>query len=295
MIKKKTRNVLLGLVAILIGVNVYHRVNRHHPSIEHMAQGTVMITNLAKNSGGSGVILLSTPAFSRILTNGHVCEVTKNGGYVITESGDTHVVTLFIKSHIHDLCLLEVASDLHVNTEVAPQAPQYLGEAHIIGHPHLYPTIMTHGHFSGKKTIAVSMGVRECTEEEFKDPDTGLFCVLAGGIPIIKTFESILVSATIMPGSSGSAIYNSSGQVSALVFAGNGDLGYSFSVPYEYIALFLNVEIAYLRPTKPNMDHSTSKNQPQNSKDRFTKACNKAYTKYQYEVCKIVLDDDRSF
>jgi Trypsin-like peptidase domain len=203
---------------------------------------TVMITNLGGNSGGSGSIVAHSAQISKILTNAHVCEVVKNGGLVTSDTQSSYVIAYKI-SKFHDLCLIYVAQDLHYSANLASKPPAVYSKVIVSGHPRLIPTIMSYGHLAGKQVIQVMIGSRACTESEKNDPTTGIFCGLVGALPIIKSYESSAVSATIQAGSSGSAVYNESGYIVAVVFAGQGDFGYGFVVPYEYVRNFLYQEL----------------------------------------------------
>src|SRR4051812_8386630 len=50
-------------------------------------EANVMITNRAKTSGGTGLILKSSISESYILTNAHVCGVVEKGGLVTGDAG----------------------------------------------------------------------------------------------------------------------------------------------------------------------------------------------------------------
>lgn len=219
-----------------------------------ITSSTVMITNLTERSGGSGVIISTSSTKSTVLTNGHVCEVVKNGGLVITNKGQKHIVLSYKESQRHDLCLLTVASKLPANITLSGSPPPMYEKAIISGHPALLPNVVTEGHFSGNKVIDIFMGFKPCTAADRKDNRLGFVCLFFGGLPVVKTFEAVLVTATIMPGSSGSAIYNSSKKLSALVFAGSGSIGYAFAVPFEYITLFLDKESKLLPEKYPNYE-----------------------------------------
>lgn len=217
---------------------------------------TVMITNLAKNSGGSGVIMARSPSESFVVTNGHVCGVVKNGGYVITDDRVEHLVINYRVSKIHDLCVIKVAEDLGIEASLAVKAPGRYTYAKTVGHPKLMPTTISEGMFTDKRVITVMMGYKPCNEKDFTNPDTAMFCMFIGSVPIVKTFEALAVTTLIQPGSSGSAVYNEDGEVSALIFAGAGDLGYGFAVPFEYVDTFINIEAKSLQLQYPSMDNT---------------------------------------
>lgn len=217
-----------------------------------ITNSTVMITTMSGNSGGSGSVIYSSENRSLVLTNKHVCEIALNGGLVKTTSGQTHTILSFKESAAHDLCLITVASKLPGKVSLATSAPKMYELATVSGHPGLLPNVVTQGHFSGNKVINVFLGMRKCTEEESKSQELGLPCAFFGGLPVFHTYEAVLVTATIMPGSSGSAIYNSSKELSAVVFAGSGQIGYAFAVPFEYVNTFLNEELKKVPTIIPN-------------------------------------------
>lgn len=197
---------------------------------------SVTITNLDMDRGGSGVILRSTSMLSTVLTNAHVCKAIGQYGLVIDASGGKHVVLSNTLAEAHDLCLITVASDLHINTYLAPEGPKVGTKAYIAGHPMLLPTVISTGYFVGKTIITIVEVLPGCAT-----PQLPFLCESTE-----KKFESEVVSATIQPGSSGSGIFNEKGELSALVFAGAGGFGYAMAVPLEYIHEFLGVETNFL-------------------------------------------------
>lgn len=237
---------LLAAIAILFFITYpFHMGN-------DMVAGSVMVTNTTGNSGGTGVILDSSPTKSRVLTNSHVCKVVEKGGLVTGQAG-TFLVSTYKHSQAHDICMITVDGDLRYNTKVAKSPPTaYYENATISGHPGLLPTVKTTGHFSGRKTIEVVTSFKKCTAEDGQDPGKAMFCLLLGGIPEIKRYDSTLVTATIMPGSSGSGVYNSNNELSGLAFAGSGNIGYAFTVPYEYLVNFINTEASTLTDLRPS-------------------------------------------
>lgn len=250
---KKYKWILISAVALFVTV-AGHRyifgVTVKPRTAGDFSKTSVMITRYDGRSGGSGVIISSKRNESKVLTNGHVCNVVQNGG-IVRSDDKKGMVKYYQVSNIHDLCLITVSTNFRINTVLAPEEPEVYEDAIVSGHPRLLPNILTYGHFSGKEMISIMIGIRPCTPVEEEDPEVEYICELIGGYPIIKTYEAQVVSATIMPGSSGSAVFNKEGELSGLVFAGSGDFGYGMIVPYEYIANFFDVELPHLLERMP--------------------------------------------
>lgn len=227
--------IILAIAPVFLAGYMYYLGKKSHPS-----SYTVMVTNIEGTTGGSGVVIRNNASESIILTNRHVCEgALKKGGKVRLVNGDQHMVTGFVTDVEHDLCLLTVAADLENSITLAGKAPKIYSEATVTGHPALMPNIITKGHFGGRQIISVIVGFRKCKDSDLKNPDNLFFCAFFGVIPIIRTYESQVVSATIMGGSSGSAVLNEDGELSGIVFAGNArGLSYAYIVPFEAIKNF---------------------------------------------------------
>jgi S1-C subfamily serine protease len=201
-----------------------------------------MITRLSRG-GGTGVIISNKANQSIVLTNNHVCEAIETGGNVVTNSGLKYLITAYAKSQYHDLCLVYVQVDLGISAKVAKAAPKLYTSAAISGHPNLLPTVVTRGHFSGIKQVDVFTGIKKCTKDMIENNrEIAQLCMFFGGIPIVKKYDAMLVTAMIMAGSSGSAVYNSDNEISGLAFAGTDGLSYAYVVPYEYVSNFLDNE-----------------------------------------------------
>ena len=284
---------LVGILGLIVSQAV--KYSRHPSSF------TVMITNRAGTGGGSGSVVETSPSESKILTNAHVCEgALKRGGVVTKVDGEKHLVTGYYLSDEHDLCLVTVAADLHSKVEIADQAPSLYEEATITGHPSLMPNVINKGLFGGRMIIEIMTGMRKCTKEEMEDPAKGFFCMLLGGLPVIKSFEAATVSATIMPGSSGSAVLNSKNELSGVVFAGNSrGLSYALIVPYEAVRNFLSKEMKlkqFSKKIKPWEDQSPGENEEQESfrsasdvSDLIKKACEDPANKDKaLDICTIM-------
>lgn len=251
-------------------------------SDKQMASNTAMITNFKGNSGGTGVVLRSGPYVSTVLTNAHVCQVVKYGGLVSTDTKQGSV-TSYKVSEVHDLCIINTNVNLGAKTEVAEEAPELYSPAVVSGHPQLLPTVITKGTFSGKEIIDIMTGMRECTKEDLEN-GLGILCVFLGGIPVIKTYQSQVISATIQPGSSGSAVYNTEGKIAGLVFAGAGQLSYGHIVPLEYVRNFLENELPALQAKTP-LDNSLSKLQ-NSAESKLKSACTESTDTLTYQIVK---------
>lgn len=213
----------------------------YNPNPTDITKNAVMVVNKAMNHGGTGIIYESSSKGSYILTNKHVCDAIKNGGVVRTSNAQYQIQS-FQESSVSDLCLAYVPANLKQQTKLASKEPNTFSPAKVSGHPALMPTVISTGHFSERSIIQVFTGMTQCTDSQQQDPNTALLCAFFGGLPIIKSYESVLVSATIMPGSSGSGVYNSSNELSGVVFAGQGEFAYGWTVPYDQVAAFLNNE-----------------------------------------------------
>ncbi len=227
--------VLLALAPIALAGYMYYLGKSSHPS-----SYTVMITNMAGTGGGSGVIVSNSSSESVVLSNKHVCDgALKKGGKIRLVSGEEHLVTGYITDVEHDLCALTVAADLKNSIAIADEAPKTYSEGTITGHPALMPNIITKGHFGGREIISLVVGIRKCKDSDMENPQLAPFCSFFGVVPIIRSYESQVVSATIMGGSSGSAVLNEQGELSGLVFAGNArGLSYAYIVPFEAVKNF---------------------------------------------------------
>lgn len=246
-IKKYAGHLIVAAMLLGAGYSVYNASKSRGvvrpQNASEFAQTSAMITVKDESSGGSGVILKSGEKESIILTNKHVCEVIQGGG-VVNTSGKKYKITAFKIYKKHDLCMVKVAANLKITTVVAEKQPKLYSHVFVSGHPSLLPHVLTEGYFSNFKTVSILVDVKKCTEDNFKEDP--MSCMFLGGIPIIRDFESQLVTATIMPGSSGSGVFNEAGEISGLVFAGSAQgLSYGFIVPLKSVQDFIANEAKY--------------------------------------------------
>jgi S1-C subfamily serine protease len=281
---------VVGLLTISLTVSLVFLINSTSKTVkpktgQEYSLTSVMITRYDGRSGGSGVILSSSKNSSQVLTNAHVCEVVKNGGIVRSDYGKG-IVKNYKVSQLHDLCMITTNNNFKVNTVLAQEAPDLYEDASVVGHPHLLSTIVTKGHFSQKGLITIMVGTKKCVLEDTLNPRLAPYCAFFGVIPIIKTYESQVASCTIMPGSSGSPVFNSKGEIAGLVFAGSGDFGYAQIVPYEYVSNFVEYELPSLQVQVPN-ELAIDSNQTE-EKVNFTKACSGEIPAEIKSVCEMI-------
>jgi S1-C subfamily serine protease len=206
-------------------------------AVADYAKTAVKIMSKEKDSGGSGVILSSSPVGSVILTNKHVCELIQSGGYADNLEVEYNVRAYKVYPS-HDLCLVGINENLGVNTKVASKEPDMFSESLVSGHPSLLPMILSPGHFSGKERVSIMVDMKQC-----KGTETGLeqrYCHILGGIPVTRIYDAQIVSSLIMPGSSGSGVFNKNGEISGLIFAGSSGLGYGSIVPWKFVKDFVD-------------------------------------------------------
>lgn len=229
---------LLGLTVIGLFITfLFNDVETINPTTaSEFAKTSVKIVNYNGTSGGSGVVIKSGSSGSKILTNKHVCKLIKNTlGFVLTPTRML-VIDDLVEYPKHDLCMVTVKKNLYVNTNYSSYPATKYSNAFVSGHPNLLPHVLTSGNFSDNMIINVLMGIESCAEEDTSDS-----CEHLGYRPIIKTYNSQLVTGIILPGSSGSGVFDTDGRISGIVFAGTGSsFSYAFIVPQEYVYDFLN-------------------------------------------------------
>lgn len=204
----------------------------------------VTVKVMGKGGGGSGVILKSSKSGSYILTNRHVCNIATRGGVlkIITSERKSFNVEKYKFSKKHDICVAKVSADLGYSTKISQRRTKFGEEVTVSGHPYLYPNMIKTGHMSGDMTISIVTGWAECTKKEYKET---WLCSWFGKLPIVSRLESQTASFSIAGGNSGSAVFNSDGEITALVYAGSGKgMSPAILVPHEYITSFIRDEIS---------------------------------------------------
>jgi S1-C subfamily serine protease len=281
--------IIFGITFTLLNLGSLVYKSAFHPTVRpttnpEYSSTSVMITKYDGRSGGSGVIVSSKRGESRILTNAHVCSLLSNGG-IIRSDTRKGIVKSYQVSDLHDLCLVTTNTNFHINTMLAQNEPEIYDDAIISGHPRLLPNIVTHGHFSQKQIVNILAGFRPCAPEEMEVGNENFeYCRFFGRVPVLRSLEAQVVSATIMPGSSGSAVFNANGELAGLVFAGSGDFGYAIIVPHEYVTYFFETEISSIKPVYPNRNATPARETDPN----LSTVCLTPPTKKIERVCHLL-------
>lgn len=222
-------------------------------SLKEMASKTVIVRGMAGN--GSGVIINSEKSSSFVLTNAHVCEIAEKGYTFVVKNKIRYRVTHLKKSKEHDLCLMRVTGDLNAKTKISDEIPKLFDKMTVMGHPRGGSLVITDAVFSSNAIFQVNdiengLPCDQIPKELLPPRDRKYLkkiCKNYGGVfPSIVMLDSMIISAVVMPGSSGSPVFNKKGQLTALIFgirAGVDMAGYAHAVPLKYIRQFLLEEI----------------------------------------------------
>lgn len=233
----------LILSVLLLSVSVNAAESFKPKTIAEFEKTSVMIVPKNGRSGGTGSIFRSNTQGSLILTNKHVCRIIEQGGYVV-KGEQKYPITHYKKYKHHDLCLVKINKNMGINLAVAKGTTHHSQKSIVSGHPNLFPHVVTEGHLSKEVEIELIVGFKKCTEEDHKE--NAMVCWFFKGMPVIKKFNSQFVSNLIMPGNSGSAVFNDSGEVVGVVFAGYGrGLGFGYIVPHIYVVYFMDTQHRY--------------------------------------------------
>lgn len=227
--------ITLAFILVLVGIKVVANAEVLKPQDTAQFKLTsVRVYNEEMNSGGTGSILKSDEDGSQILTNKHVCRLVEQGGYV-QRDGYAYPVIAYKKFSDHDLCIIKVNENFGINLTISKKIAKASDTIYVSGHPNLLPHILTIGHLSGDIEVRLIVGLRDCTRPSVD-------CLIFGGVPVIKSFDSQVVSNLIKPGSSGSAVFNNDGEIIGVVFAGSGrGFSHGFIVPQKYLLYFMAI------------------------------------------------------
>jgi S1-C subfamily serine protease len=199
-------------------------------------------------SGGTGFAVIAPSGRVYTLSNGHVCEISKNGLMDAWVPGTERSYSLRILeiSKETDLCLLE-AMPGYTGIPLA-DAFRPSENVTVLGHPLLQPLTFSVGKYVALQTIKVTAKVNvepdECEGDQYEFHDTsGTVYDLLFGIKsfCLRKVKAVLTNLVIYPGNSGSPVLNFYGNVAGVVFAASNETHYGYVIPIEDIVKFLSI------------------------------------------------------
>lgn len=216
----------------------------YHRTMLRKFIGPKILTIEEGKSGGSAFFVKLPSGKTGILTNKHVCKLSKDKKNIhvrIDGENELYSRKILKMDDNHDLCLIEtldgfeglsMGSELDIGENIA-----------IMGHPSLRPLTVSIGEFIGKRYINLPTDTN-VSEDQCKgklirlDPIRAL--VYGFETVCIETFRASQLVAYTREGSSGSPVVNFWGNVVGVLFAGsNDDVLDSYAVPLQNIRNFL--------------------------------------------------------
>lgn len=193
-------------------------------SVDYISQDKITFATIEKAYFATGFSIATGDTVSFVLTNRHVCDMEDKANYVLTLQSGEQVKAKFIKSDVFaDICLLKTVASIPALTLSKQNASQGDRVLTIGGPDGVFPIIVD-GIISGYHNINMK------NEPE----DDGEFEV---------HFRAQVMSAPVYPGSSGSPMMNTNGDVVGIVFAVRGEKEHiAFIVPVSEIWRFLDIE-----------------------------------------------------
>lgn len=230
----------------------------------HVGEKVYMIRDNTRSGGGTGFAVKAPSGQNYILTNDHVCGVSKDGVTVLV-TGDEGSMRRRIISHDEnsDLCLIEGMPAVE-GLDVAGSGPSLGDDVAVVGHPRLMPKHLSRGEITGAEDVTVGLGPisvfdPKTGKEEQVDPKYGGIlpeqCAMAKNSQIITDMDMMffvlkvkfcavtvknayVTGIVIYPGNSGSPVVNFWGNVVGVVFASDST-NWGRLVPIQDVKSFL--------------------------------------------------------
>ena len=232
---KLTTIFLLASIFVIKVPDVHRRLLRNY-----VGNKVVSITNDKGNSGGTGFFLKTPSGKSYLLTNKHICQLKDANGivYVHTEDGSTIPSKVIEEAKDTDLCIIE---NVKGYKGLSVGGKNYSGQwIYAIGHPKLYPLVMVGGEIFANSNIDVFDHLidpknPQC-DGKVQDVQFLFFTLKA----CMHTVNANFTDLTILPGNSGSPVVDAWGRVEGVVFAGDSDANWGFTIPVQDLIKFIS-------------------------------------------------------
>lgn len=236
--KKLLSLLLVGLVVLRLSPGYNHYKIRNSA-----AAAVVRITNQAGNSGGTGFHVKAPSGKVYILTNAHVCGLAEDGLVYVGYDYERPIPRLVLEaSEFTDLCLIEALPSYHGTLSVGSESDPG-DKVSAVGHPNLMPTTMTEGEVIGFGEIQVLDHILDSLNDDScnapKNKKINLKTIFGPIDVCVVAIKAGFSTTLILPGSSGSPVLNSWGNLTGVIFAGNQE-GWSFFVTLADVQKFLS-------------------------------------------------------
>lgn len=195
----------------------------------------ILTTPSEGNGGGTGFAVKAPSGVTYTITNNHVCELAEGGKLrAVYDNGRSVIIDVLETDKAHDVCILK-GLPLTEGLEVAEAEASVGDPIFTIGHPLLMPNTFSEGLVRDRTDMVVMMGYgdeRQCRALGLKHrvnpfDETSGICY--------NIYDAMDTSVTGYPGNSGSPVFNVSGKVIGVIFAGNGLTNQLSYVPLEYL------------------------------------------------------------
>jgi S1-C subfamily serine protease len=176
--------------------------------LEPRASSVLLLTTLDGRGGGTAFYVKAKSGKTFIMTNRHICE----GGAVYTYAGRMVELSIVEISPETDLCLLASIETTAAPLELGSE-PQQHDRVSVKGYGYLLGETLSEGHFVGYLPRGI-LGV--------ENPG--------------------YITASVLPGNSGSPVFNTSGYLVGVIFASSPDIANrGLIVPLDQVRAFLAV------------------------------------------------------
>lgn len=242
----KSYNALLTLTIITLFLTVSQLISTGRPEKElkvKLRKSVVSVVTESEIGGGTGFLVKNDAGRAFIITNRHVCKGTMqlDGSVKIKTAEETIKRKVIEISDKSDLCIIEAGP----HQEPLEMARDYSldDDAYVMGHPHLQPLTFVHGELVADVTIGMLHHYITPNEPDCSGPglhaekiDMVFFQINV----CIEDYKSILTTARIFPGNSGSPVVDNRGKVIGVIFTGNNSTNYGYAVPLDQLRTFIN-------------------------------------------------------
>lgn len=165
-----------------------------HKAASQRAESIYALTTLEGDSGGTAFLVKAPSGREYLVSNAHVCD-----GAFVVQMGDKSFPTQALEiASDTDLCILTAPKEVaeaDEGLEVADHAPILFEPVYVIGQGMLMGNALTTGHFVSQ---------------------------LPG--KLLSVTRPYYITATVLPGNSGSPAFNIDGKVFGVVFASSGSI-----------------------------------------------------------------------